>query len=543
MVAFVVVVICIIFSLFIFKFKPKDSERIYGLVIAHRGFHMFAPENTIGAYEAAMEAGLAIELDIRQTKDGEIVCFHDAYTKRLLNVPGLLQLFNYDEIKSYKVQGSNYTVAKFEDVLKLINGKVELLVEVKGKLTKEFLKRLICLQNNYSDELYFHTKSLLQYFKLKHMFENSDKKGKRVYYILNPFRKRFNFMKGKDYMMQRNKYNEMASSREIEIPSIEDISNMIVRSVEELESKKEILATIGSILNGYESRVKLNDNSSFVYNSVWLHRGIISQDYLEHSKESFIACREYAKENNIRITVEFDIMLYKGEVKCYHKDKISSILGQEKSCVEKERIENALTLKEVLKIFKNCKNVSLALDIKDYHIKNRVLEDLIILEIEKSKYSGNFIIMSYNPLVLTYFKENRPKWLRAQIGHSLQGLRRIPIFRFPTLLNSIMGLLFDMSCADCVVFDNSKWIYYLIAYHKNIKGKPVLIYAPKTYVEQQAFIGKESVANFIVENVADNVSWPVEYLEKFKISEKRRKASKQNSKDESGEKTNGDSEV
>lgn len=509
---FIPIIICML----LFKFTPKDSKQIYSQIIAHRGFHMFAPENSIGAYKAAVNAGMAIELDIRQTRDGEIVCFHDAYTKRLLNVPGHLAMFNFDELASYKLMDSNYSISKFEDVLELVDGRVDLLVEVKGKLNNKFLKRILLLQQNYPAELYFHTKSLPQYFKLKKVFGKSVTKGKRVYYILNPFRKRFNFVKGKDYATERNKYNEMASSRDIEIPSIEDISSIIVRSVEELESKKEILATIGSVLNGYESRVKLNDTTSFVYNSVWLHRGIISSDYLEHSKNSFVACREYAKKNNIRITVEFDVMLYKGEVRCYHKDKISSILGQEKSCAEKEKLKYAITLKDVLKIFKNCKNVSLAIDIKDYHIKNRVLEDLIILDIEKSRYSGDFIVMSYNPLVLTYFKENRPTWLRAQIGHSLEGLRRIPPFRFPPLLNSVMGLLFDMSCADCVVFDNSKWIYYLIAYHKNIKGKPVLIYAPKTYLEQQAFIGRESVANFIVENIADVSSWPKDYLEKFK---------------------------
>lgn len=510
------VILLLVKELF-FRFKPKDSKRIYSLVIAHRGFHMFAPENSMGAYEAAIGAGMAIELDIRQTKDGEIVCFHDAYTKRLLNVPGHLSMFNFEELQSYKIQDSNYSISKFEDVLKLVNGKVDLLVEVKGKLNKKFLRKILFYQEIYPDEMYFHTKDISQYFKLKRLFGKSATKGKRVYYILNPFRKRFNFVKGKDYATERNKYNEMASSREIEIPSIEDISSTIVRSVEELENKKEILATIGSVLNGYESRIKLNDEASFVYNSVWLHRGIISQEYLEHSKDSFIACKKYAEENDIRITVEFDVMLYKGEVRCYHKDKISSILGQQKSCAEKEKIKNSITLREVLEIFKDSPNVSLALDIKDYHIKNRVLEDLIILDIEKSKYYGNFIVMSYNPLVLTYFKENRPSWLRAQIGHSLEGLRRIPLFRFPTLLSSVMGLLFDMSCADCVVFDNSKWIYYLIAYHKNIKGKPVLIYAPKTYLEQQAFIGRESVANFIVENVANKSSWPDEYLEKFKV--------------------------
>lgn len=514
-------IICLL--LLLFKFKPKDSKRIYSLIIAHRGFHLFAPENSLGAYKAAIDAGLSIELDIRQTKDGQIVCFHDAYTKRLLNIPGLLSMFNYDDIKSYKILGSEYTIPKFADVLKLVDGKVELLVEVKSKLTQDFLDQIISLQAEYPHEFFFHTKDLSQYIKLKRIFGKSNLNGKRVYYILNPFRKRFAFVKGRDYRTQRNKYNEIASNVEIEIPSIDDISNIIVRSIEELENKREILATIGSVLNRYESRIKLNDQNSFIYNSVWLHRGIVSNEYLEHSEEGFMACLEYAKKNNVRITVEFDVMLYKGEVRCYHKDRISSILGQKKSCADKEKIAKSISLKKVLKIFKNSKYVSLALDVKDYHIKNRVLEDLIILDIENSGYSGNFIIMSYNPLVLTYFKTVRPDWLRAQIGHSLEGLRRIPIFRFPTLLNSIMGILFDMSCADCVVFDNSKWIYYLIAYHKNIKGKPVLIYAPKTYIEQQAFIGRESVANFIVENIADNSSWPKEYLSKFKVKKAKNK--------------------
>jgi len=331
------------------------------------------------------------------------------------------------------------------------------------------------------------------------------------------FRKRFNFVKGKDYHSQVDKYNELASNLDIEIPSVEDISSIIVRSIENLESKREILATIGEVINKYESRVSLEDKSHWVFNSLWLHRGIVSNKYLEHSKEGIEACVKYSKDNNMHITIEFDVMMYNGEVRCYHKDRISNIFGQSKSCAEKTQLENAISLMDVLNIVKGNSNVNLAIDIKDYHIRNRDLEYLILKDVQKSGYTGNFIVMSYNPMVLTYFKTARPDWLRAQIGHSLKGLRKVPFFRFPWILNGVIGLLFDLSCADCVVFDNSKWIYYHIAYHKNIRGKPVLIYAPKTYVEQEAFIGRESIANFIVENVADEKSWPKEYLERFKI--------------------------
>ena len=500
----------------LFAFKPKNSDKIYSAVIAHRGLHLFAPENSLAAYRAARDANMAVELDIRKTRDGEIVCFHDRYTKRLLNIPGKLSMFNLKEIKKYKILGSDQYVPTLEEALRVIKDKIIVLVEVKDKLSTSYISKLVEIQQNYPNELFFHTENIINYFKLKKTFKAYGNKEKRVYYILNIFRERFNFVKGRDYNSQVEKYNELCSDIDIQIPSVEDISSIMVKSIEELEDKKEILAAIGEVINNYESRVKLEDKSHWVFSSLWLHRGILSSKYPEHSKKSFKECVKYAKKNNIAITIEFDVMLYKGEVRCYHKDRISTIFGQKKSCAEKLKVEKSLRLSEVLRIVKGSKNINLAIDIKDYHIKNRVLEDLIILDMQKSGYNGNFIVMSYNPFVLSYFKETKPEWLRAQIGHSLKGLRKVPFFRFPWVLNGLLGMLFDMCSADCVVFDDSKWIYYLIAYHKNIRGKPVLIYAPKTYMEQEAFIGKESVANFIIENVTDETSWPKEYMRKFK---------------------------
>lgn len=507
----------VIFYKLIFRFKPRKSEAIYSKVIAHRGLHLFAPENSLSAYIAAKKANMNVEMDVRQTKDNEIVCFHDRYTKRLLNIPGKLSMFDLKTIKKYKILDSDEYVPTLKEALDIISDKVIVLIEIKGNLNETYISKLLNIINDHDNDIYFHTKNVLNYFKLKKIFKNKYPKQKRVYFVLDIFRKRFEFVKGKDYNSQVKKYNELVSNIGVEIPSVEDISSIIVHGIERLEDKKEILATIGEVINKYESRVSLEDKSHWVFNSLWLHRGILTDKYLEHSKESFKECVKYAKKNNVSVTIEFDVMLYKGEVRCYHKDKISSILGQSKSCAEKVNLDNSLRFRDVLKIVKGCKNVNLAIDIKDYHLHNRVLEDLIILDIKNAGYNGNFIIMSYNPMVLSYFKTVEPDWLRAQIGHSLKGLRKVPFFRFPWVLNGILGLLFDMSCADCVVFDNSKWIYYLIAYHKNIRGKPVLIYAPKTYVEQEAFIGKESVANFIVENVTDEKSWPKDYFEKFKL--------------------------
>ncbi len=513
---FVVLLVLLVYKL-VFCYKPKRSEKIYSEVIAHRGLHLFAPENSLGAFAAAKGANMGIELDVRQTRDKEIVCFHDRYTKRLLNIPGKLSMFDLSTIKRYHLLDSSESVPTLIEAMSEIGKDTLVLVEPKGRMNDDFLYRMREIATEYRENLYFHTESLAAYFKLKKHIGRLFPNEKRVFFVLDVFRKRFNFVKGGDYHSQVDKYNELASNVDIQIPSVEDISSIIVRSIETLEDKKEILAAIGEVINKYESRVSLEDKTHWVFNSLWLHRGIISNNFLEHSKESIEECVKFARDNNIQITIEFDVMMYNGEVRCYHQDRISTVFGEGKSCAEKNKLENAISLMDVLNIVKDSPNINLAIDIKDYHIRNRDLEYLILKDVQKSGYSGNFIVMSYNPMVLTYFKTVRPDWLRAQIGHSLKGLRKVPFFRFPWILNGVIGLLFDLSCADIVVFDNSKWIYYHIAYHKNIRGKPVLIYAPKTYIEQEAFIGRESIANFIVENVADEASWPEEYLEKFKI--------------------------
>lgn len=47
-------------------------------VVAHRGFHLSAPENTLGAFVAAVELGAdAVELDLQETADNRLVVHHD----------------------------------------------------------------------------------------------------------------------------------------------------------------------------------------------------------------------------------------------------------------------------------------------------------------------------------------------------------------------------------------------------------------------------------------------------------------------------------
>ncbi len=69
---------------------------------AHRGLSSEHPENTIEAFEAAVEAGFpCIELDVRATRDGEVVVLHDAGIERTTNGNGRVADMRYDELRAY----------------------------------------------------------------------------------------------------------------------------------------------------------------------------------------------------------------------------------------------------------------------------------------------------------------------------------------------------------------------------------------------------------------------------------------------------------
>src|SRR3972149_2936611 len=74
------------------------------LVIAHRGASAAAPENTLLAFEQAVQLGAeAIELDAKRTRDGEVVCFHDRTLLRTTGVAGTPGSRTLGELRTYDV--------------------------------------------------------------------------------------------------------------------------------------------------------------------------------------------------------------------------------------------------------------------------------------------------------------------------------------------------------------------------------------------------------------------------------------------------------
>ncbi|MEG1582016.1 MAG: glycerophosphodiester phosphodiesterase family protein [Clostridia bacterium] len=124
--------------------------------IAHRGLHREGvPENSLLAFEEAIQKGYAIELDVRQTKDGVLVVFHDDTLGRMTGKDGYISNSNYTDIKDIVLLKSNEKIPTFTETLKMIDGRTPLLIEIKnmnkvGTMEKDMLKELIKYKGEYA---------------------------------------------------------------------------------------------------------------------------------------------------------------------------------------------------------------------------------------------------------------------------------------------------------------------------------------------------------------------------------------------------------
>ena len=102
--------------------------------IAHRGMfdNIKIPENSIAAFKKALKYNYSIELDVQLTKDNVLVVFHDENLKRMTGIDKLIQDSNYEEIKDLKLLNTKEYIPTLDEVLKLIDNKVLLDIEVKG---------------------------------------------------------------------------------------------------------------------------------------------------------------------------------------------------------------------------------------------------------------------------------------------------------------------------------------------------------------------------------------------------------------------------
>lgn len=103
--------------------------------IAHRGLYDPAagiPENSIAAARAAVEAGYAIEADVRPAADGTAMVFHDAALERMTGAAGRIGEAMPHTLSRLRLAGGDEPIPSLAELLAAIAGRAGLFVEIKS---------------------------------------------------------------------------------------------------------------------------------------------------------------------------------------------------------------------------------------------------------------------------------------------------------------------------------------------------------------------------------------------------------------------------
>ncbi len=107
-------------------------------ITAHRGASIAAPENTLAAFRAAMDAGATYsELDVQRTRDGQVAVLHDGDLMRMGGDPRKLgeltaaELAGIDIGRKYGVAFTGEHAPLLEDVIDLARGRMKINIELK----------------------------------------------------------------------------------------------------------------------------------------------------------------------------------------------------------------------------------------------------------------------------------------------------------------------------------------------------------------------------------------------------------------------------
>ena len=114
-------------------FNSPAKENI--LVVSHRGDWRNAPENSLQAFKNCIDMGVdMIELDLKKTKDGELVIMHDKKIDRTMNGKGTPESYTLDSLKTLRLKNgasckTRHHIPTFREVMQLCKGKIMVNVD------------------------------------------------------------------------------------------------------------------------------------------------------------------------------------------------------------------------------------------------------------------------------------------------------------------------------------------------------------------------------------------------------------------------------
>jgi glycerophosphoryl diester phosphodiesterase len=113
------------------------------LKIGHRGARAYEPENTLRSFQKAIELGVnAVELDVRRTRDDQLVVIHNANVNKTTDGNGSVNELTLNEIKGF-VTEKGEKVPTLEEALQFLGKRVTILVELKETGIEEQVLNLV----------------------------------------------------------------------------------------------------------------------------------------------------------------------------------------------------------------------------------------------------------------------------------------------------------------------------------------------------------------------------------------------------------------
>jgi len=127
--------------------KREITRELLKARYAHRGLHSKPqiPENSMHAFRLAVEEGFGIELDIHLTGDNKLAVIHDASLKRTAGADLHIEEISLAKAQEYYLEESQERVPDFEEFLKMVDGEIPLIIELKtvGGNTDALCRRTI----------------------------------------------------------------------------------------------------------------------------------------------------------------------------------------------------------------------------------------------------------------------------------------------------------------------------------------------------------------------------------------------------------------
>jgi glycerophosphoryl diester phosphodiesterase len=114
------------------------------LAMAHRGFTLQAPENTLPAFQAAIDAGAdGIETDVQMTRDGDLVIHHDATIDATSDGTGTIAQMSLEQLRTYDFgayRGAQWTgtrIPTLDECLDTVHAMKLVNIELKAQASNE----------------------------------------------------------------------------------------------------------------------------------------------------------------------------------------------------------------------------------------------------------------------------------------------------------------------------------------------------------------------------------------------------------------------